>query len=54
MVMRERDFFAILGGRLGREGLARASSEKSVLLDTSVIIDDGSPTFHGPVLLTAR
>jgi uncharacterized protein YacL len=39
MMMRERDFFAILGGRLGREGLARASSEKSVLLDTSVIID---------------
>ncbi|MEW5719676.1 MAG: PIN domain-containing protein [Chloroflexota bacterium] len=39
MMMRERDFFAILGGRLGREGLARAASEKSVLLDTSVIID---------------
>jgi uncharacterized protein YacL len=39
MVMRERDFFAILGGRFGREGLARASAEKSVLLDTSVIID---------------
>lgn len=39
MMMRERDFFAILGGRLGRESLARAASEKSVLLDTSVIID---------------
>jgi uncharacterized protein YacL len=39
MIMRERDFFAILGGRLGREGLARASTDKSVLLDTSVIID---------------
>jgi uncharacterized protein YacL len=39
MVMRERDFYAILGGRLGREGFARASSDKSVLLDTSVIID---------------
>ncbi len=39
MVMRERDFYAILGGRLGREGFAKASSEKSVLLDTSVIID---------------
>jgi uncharacterized protein YacL len=39
MMMRERDFFAILGGRLSREGLARTSSEKSVLLDTSVIID---------------
>lgn len=40
MMMRERDFFAILGGRFGRDGTARgASSEKSVLLDTSVIID---------------
>jgi uncharacterized protein YacL len=40
MMMRERDFFAILGGRFSREGSARgASSEKSVLLDTSVIID---------------
>lgn len=39
MMMRERDFFAILGGRFSREGLARASTEKSVLLDTSVIID---------------
>jgi uncharacterized protein YacL len=37
MVMRERDFFALLSGRLGREGLK--SSERSVLLDTSVIID---------------
>lgn len=39
MVMRERDFFALLGGRLGRDGLAKSASEKSVLLDTSVIID---------------
>lgn len=39
MVMRERDFYAILGGRLGRDGFAKASTEKSVLLDTSVIID---------------
>ncbi|MCL4489746.1 MAG: PIN domain nuclease [Chloroflexi bacterium] len=39
MIMRERDFFAILGGRLGRDGFARASNDKSVLLDTSVIID---------------
>jgi len=39
MVMRERDFFAILGGRFGREGSAKTASEKSVLLDTSVIID---------------
>ncbi|HEX9077561.1 MAG TPA: PIN domain-containing protein [Anaerolineae bacterium] len=39
MIMRERDFYAILGGRLGREGFVRASSDKSVLLDTSVIID---------------
>ncbi len=39
MVMRERDFFAILGGRIGREGFAKATSEKQVLLDTSVIID---------------
>ncbi len=39
MVMRERDFFAILGGRLGRETLVKAGTEKSVLLDTSVIID---------------
>jgi uncharacterized protein YacL len=39
MVMRERDFYAILGGRLGREGFVKASAEKSVLLDTSVIID---------------
>jgi uncharacterized protein YacL len=39
MVMRERDFFAILGGRFGREGLAKGATEKSVLLDTSVIID---------------
>lgn len=38
MMMRERDFFALLGGRLGREGFARAA-ERSVLLDTSVIID---------------
>ena len=39
MVMRERDFYAILGGRFAREGAARGSSDKSVLLDTSVIID---------------
>lgn len=39
MMMRERDFFAILGGRFGREGLAKAATEKAVLLDTSVIID---------------
>ncbi len=39
MVMRERDFYALLGGRLGRDGFAKAASEKSVLLDTSVIID---------------
>jgi uncharacterized protein YacL len=39
MMMRERDFFALLGGRLGREGLVRAATERSVLLDTSVIID---------------
>jgi uncharacterized protein YacL len=39
MVMRERDFYAILGGRLGRDGFVKASSDKSVLLDTSVIID---------------
>ncbi|MBI4789501.1 MAG: PIN domain nuclease [Chloroflexi bacterium] len=39
MVMRERDFFAILGGRLGRDGFAKSSGDKSVLLDTSVIID---------------
>lgn len=39
MVMRERDFYAIMGGRLGRDGFVRASSDKSVLLDTSVIID---------------
>ena len=39
MVMRERDFFAILGGRLSRDGFAKSSGDKSVLLDTSVIID---------------
>ncbi len=39
MIMRERDFYAILGGRLGREGFVKASAERSVLLDTSVIID---------------
>lgn len=39
MMMRERDFFTLLGGRLGREGLARAATERLVLLDTSVIID---------------
>lgn len=39
MVMRERDFYAILGGRFGRDGFVRTTSDKSVLLDTSVIID---------------
>ncbi len=40
MVMREKDFYAILGGRFGRDGLQRAAStDRSVLLDTSVIID---------------
>ena len=42
MVMRERDIFAIFGGRLGREGTPRGgapASDKAVLLDTSVIID---------------
>ncbi len=38
MVMRERDFFALLSGRLGRDG-SKAAAERSVLLDTSVIID---------------
>ncbi len=39
MMMRERDLFMLLGSRLGREGLVRAATERSVLLDTSVIID---------------
>ncbi len=39
MIMRERDFLALFGGRLGRDGFARAVTDKSVLLDTSVIID---------------
>jgi uncharacterized protein YacL len=41
MVMREKDFYAILGGRLGRDGLGRSATppDHSVLLDTSVIID---------------
>ncbi len=40
MVVRERDIYALFGGRLGREGGARgSSSEKPILLDTSVIID---------------
>lgn len=40
MVMRERDIFAIFGGRFSREGAARgAPTDKAVLLDTSVIID---------------
>jgi uncharacterized protein YacL len=42
MVMRERDIFAIFGGRLNREGNPRGgapASDKAVLLDTSVIID---------------
>ncbi|MBI3915014.1 MAG: PIN domain nuclease [Chloroflexi bacterium] len=38
MMMRERDFFAILGGRFSREA-ARGGSDKPILLDTSVIID---------------
>jgi uncharacterized protein YacL len=38
-VTRERDFFALLGGRLGRDGSAKTPSERMVLLDTSVIID---------------
>lgn len=38
MVMRERDFFALLGGRLGRDA-SKSAAERSVLLDTSVIID---------------
>lgn len=41
MIMRERDIFAIFGGRFSREGAARggAPTDKAVLLDTSVIID---------------
>ncbi|MBI5650991.1 MAG: PIN domain nuclease [Chloroflexi bacterium] len=39
MMMRERDFFAILGGRFSKEGAARSTSDRQVLLDTSVIID---------------
>lgn len=39
MVMRERDFFALLSGRFSREGVIKAAAERSVLLDTSVIID---------------
>jgi uncharacterized protein YacL len=39
MMMRERDFFAILGGRFGKEGATRTTSDRQVLLDTSVIID---------------
>ncbi|MBI3536977.1 MAG: PIN domain nuclease [Chloroflexi bacterium] len=38
MIMRERDFFSILDGRLSRES-ARPQSDKPILLDTSVIID---------------
>jgi len=42
MVTRERDIYALFGGRLGRDTSARGSSstsEKPILLDTSVIID---------------
>ncbi len=40
MTMRERDIYALFGGRLGRGEFARgAASEKPILLDTSVIID---------------
>jgi uncharacterized protein YacL len=40
MVMRERDIYALFTGRLGRDGGSRgATSEKPILLDTSVIID---------------
>lgn len=40
MMMRERDIFALFGGRLARDGAARpGGSDKPVLLDTSVIID---------------
>ncbi len=40
MVMREKDFYAILGGRFSRDSLQRvASPDRPVLLDTSVIID---------------
>ncbi len=39
MAMRERDFFALFGGRFNREGARGAPSDKPILLDTSVIID---------------
>ena len=44
MVMRERDIFGLFGGRFAREGSRKAhggelSSERIILLDTSVIID---------------
>ncbi len=45
MVMRERDIFSLFGGRLSREGgrnkaaAAEGLSERTILLDTSVIID---------------
>lgn len=40
MVVRERDIYALFGGRLGRDpGPRGATSEKPILLDTSVIID---------------
>jgi len=38
MTMRQRDIFALLGGRLGSER-AMSPDERPVLLDTSVIID---------------
>lgn len=42
MMMRERDLFALFGGRLGRDGSrgrVQPTSDHVVLLDTSVIID---------------
>jgi len=40
MITRERDFYAILGGRFSKEGATKtATSDRQVLLDTSVIID---------------
>lgn len=45
MIMRERDIFSLFGGRFAREGgrakpvAAEVNSERTILLDTSVIID---------------
>lgn len=40
MVTRERDIYALFGGRLGRDSSVRGTtSDKPILLDTSVIID---------------